>query len=99
MRLLAAYLGFPGVGGIMTRGVADYVRIRQQPTALPEASDPRLAALESVLLGAGSLSSGSLTWMGGSPTTLLSSPSFFDKTLAAVLAMDWLFMAGHISSP
>ena len=43
------YLGFPGVGGVMTRGVADYVRIRQQPTALPETSDPRLAALESAL--------------------------------------------------
>jgi 2-dehydropantoate 2-reductase len=37
----------------MTRGVADYVRIRQQPTALPEASDPRLAALESALSGRG----------------------------------------------
>src|SRR5580693_9226540 len=47
------YLGFPGVGGVMTRGVADYVRIRQQPTALPEASDPRLAALESALSGRG----------------------------------------------
>ena len=43
------YLGFPGVGGVMTRGVTDYVRIRQQPTALPETSDPRLAALESAL--------------------------------------------------
>jgi ketopantoate reductase len=47
------YLGFPGVGGVMTLGVADYVRIRQQPTALPEASDPRLAALESALSGRG----------------------------------------------
>ena len=31
------YLGFPGVGGIMTSGTAEYVRIRQQPTALQEA--------------------------------------------------------------
>jgi 2-dehydropantoate 2-reductase len=47
------YLGFPGVGGVITRGVADYVQIRQQPTALPEASDPRLAALESAMSGRG----------------------------------------------
>ena len=47
------YLGFPGVGGVMNRGVADYVRIRQQPTALPQASDPRLAALETALSGRG----------------------------------------------
>jgi 2-dehydropantoate 2-reductase len=43
------YLGFPGVGGVMTGGTAEYVRIRQQPTALPQASDPRLAALEGAL--------------------------------------------------
>ncbi len=47
------YLGFPGIGGVMTGGTADYVRIRQQPTALQEASDPRLAALESALAGRG----------------------------------------------
>jgi 2-dehydropantoate 2-reductase len=47
------YLGFPGVGGVMASGTADYVRIRQQPTALPAASDPRLAALESALSGRG----------------------------------------------
>ena len=47
------YLGFPGVGGVMTRGVADYVRIRQQPTALPKAADPRLAALEAALSSRG----------------------------------------------
>jgi ketopantoate reductase len=52
------YLGFPGVGGVMTSGTADYVRIRQQPTALQQASDPRLAALESALSRRGSLSSG-----------------------------------------
>jgi hypothetical protein len=42
----------------MTSGTADYVRIRQQPTALQQASDPRLAALESALSRRGSLSSG-----------------------------------------
>jgi ketopantoate reductase len=47
------YLGFPGVGGVMTDGTAEYVRIRQQPTALPETADPRLAAFESVLTGRG----------------------------------------------
>src|SRR5450755_3766513 len=47
------YLGFPGVGGVMTSGTAEYVLIRQQPTALPETSDPRLAALESALSGRG----------------------------------------------
>jgi 2-dehydropantoate 2-reductase len=48
-----AYLGFPGVGGVMSDGTADYVRIRQQPTAFQQSSDPRLAALESALSGRG----------------------------------------------
>jgi len=48
-----AYLGFPGVGGVMTAGTADYVRIRQQPTALQRSPDPRLAALESSLSSRG----------------------------------------------
>lgn len=47
------YLGFPGIGGLMAGGTADYVRIRQQPTALQQSSDPRLAALESALAGRG----------------------------------------------
>ena len=47
------YLGFPGVGGVMADGTADYVRIRQQPTALQEGSDPRLAAFESTLTSRG----------------------------------------------
>jgi 2-dehydropantoate 2-reductase len=47
------YLGFPGVGGVMTSGTADYVRIRQQPTALQQASDSRLAALDSALSSGG----------------------------------------------
>ena len=48
-----AYLGFPGVGGVMTDGTADYVRIRQQPTALQRSPDSRLAALESALSSRG----------------------------------------------
>jgi 2-dehydropantoate 2-reductase len=47
------YLGFPGVGGVMNSGTADYVRIRQQPTALPKTPDPRLAALEAALSSRG----------------------------------------------
>lgn len=42
-------LGFPGVGGVVRDGIAEYVRIRQQPTALQAGSDPRLAELESAL--------------------------------------------------
>ncbi len=48
-----AYLGFPGVGGVMADGTANYVRIRQQPTALQQSPDPRLAALESALSSRG----------------------------------------------
>ena len=47
------YLGFPGVGGVMAAGTAEYVRIRQQPTAFPKAADPRLAALEATLSARG----------------------------------------------
>ncbi len=47
------YLGFPGVGGIMTGGTAEYVRIRQQPTALQETADPRLTAFVSAMTGRG----------------------------------------------
>jgi 2-dehydropantoate 2-reductase len=47
------YLGFPGIGGVLAGGIASYVRIRQQPTALQAAADPRLAALESALGGCG----------------------------------------------
>ena len=47
------FLGFPGVGGVMAGGTADYARIRQQPTALQAARDSRLAALESDLAGRG----------------------------------------------
>jgi 2-dehydropantoate 2-reductase len=42
-------LGFPGVGGVMVDGVAEYVRIPQQPTALETTRDPRLDALEHTL--------------------------------------------------
>jgi 2-dehydropantoate 2-reductase len=42
-------LGFPGVGGVIRDGDAEYVRIRQQPTALPATGDPRLAEVERTL--------------------------------------------------
>jgi 2-dehydropantoate 2-reductase len=42
-------LGFPGVGGVLRDGTADYVRIRQQPTTLQADSGPRLAELEQAL--------------------------------------------------
>jgi ketopantoate reductase len=42
-------LGFPGIGGVIRDGVADYVRVRQQPTALEAGSDPRLVELEAAL--------------------------------------------------
>ena len=47
------YLGFPGVGGVMADGTADYVRIQQQPTALQQSPDSRLTALESALSSRG----------------------------------------------
>jgi hypothetical protein len=42
-------LGFPGIDGVLRDGTADYARIRQQPTALPAVSDPRVAELERAL--------------------------------------------------
>ncbi len=47
------YLGFPGVGGVMAGATAEFVCIRQQPTALQDAADPRLADLESALASRG----------------------------------------------
>jgi 2-dehydropantoate 2-reductase len=35
-------LGFPGIGGTMNDGTAEYVRIKQQPTALEAGDDARL---------------------------------------------------------
>lgn len=42
-------LGFPGVGGVIRDGVAEYARIQQQPTALQAGSDARLAQMERAL--------------------------------------------------
>jgi 2-dehydropantoate 2-reductase len=42
-------LGFPGVGGVLRDGAADYARIRQQPTAIEAGTDPRLAELARTL--------------------------------------------------
>jgi len=47
------YLGFPGVGGVMADGIADYARIRQQRTALQDVADPRLAEFEAALTSRG----------------------------------------------
>jgi 2-dehydropantoate 2-reductase len=47
------YLGFPGVGGTMVDGIAEYAPVRQQPTALQQAPDPRLGALASALSSRG----------------------------------------------
>lgn len=47
------YLGFPGIGGVLANEIASHVRIRQQPTTLQQAADPRLAALASALSGCG----------------------------------------------
>jgi ketopantoate reductase len=45
--------GFPGIGGVLRDGVAEYVRIPQQPTALEAGSDPRLDELEQTLSSRG----------------------------------------------
>jgi 2-dehydropantoate 2-reductase len=45
--------GFPGVGGVLHDGVAEYVRIPHQPTSLEAASDPWLGALEQALGSSG----------------------------------------------
>jgi ketopantoate reductase len=42
-------LGFPGVGGVLRDGTAEYVRIRQQPAALAAGSRPRLDELAHAL--------------------------------------------------
>ena len=39
-------LGFPGVGGVVKAGLAEYVRITQQPTTLDQNPDPRLGQLQ-----------------------------------------------------
>ncbi len=42
-------LGFPGIGGAMMNGVAEYMRIAQQPTTLESCADPAIAAFETAL--------------------------------------------------
>lgn len=46
-------LGFPGVGGVLAEGVAAYVRIKPQPTALEADDDPRLGELASHVMARG----------------------------------------------
>lgn len=43
------FLGFPGIGGVLVDGTAEYVRIPQQPAALESAPDPRLNELAATL--------------------------------------------------
>jgi 2-dehydropantoate 2-reductase len=42
-------LGFPGVGGTISPGVATYYKIAQQPTAIEATDEPRLAVLADAL--------------------------------------------------
>jgi 2-dehydropantoate 2-reductase len=46
-------LGFPGVGGTISAGVATYYPIAQQPTALEATDEPRLAVLADALNAGG----------------------------------------------
>jgi ketopantoate reductase len=45
----ATHLGFPGVGGTIKDGVAEYIRIAQQPTAIEQSPEPRLTELHHAL--------------------------------------------------
>ena len=67
-------LGFPGVGGTISAGVATYYKIAQQPTAI-EATTSRVSrSSQTPLPRAGCQSSALLTWMAGWPITQSSSP-------------------------
>ncbi len=46
-------LGFPGVGGTISAGVATFYKIAQQPTAFEATDEPRLAALADALTARG----------------------------------------------
>ncbi len=46
-------LGFPGVGGTISAGVATYCKIDQQPTGIEATDEPRLAALADALAARG----------------------------------------------
>ena len=47
------YLGFPGVGGTLISGTAEYIRIKPQPSALEAVHDPRLEDVAAHLTGRG----------------------------------------------
>lgn len=49
----AVMLGFPGIGGVLRDGTAEYVRIKPQPTALQVGDDARLAEFAQALSGRG----------------------------------------------
>jgi ketopantoate reductase len=42
-------LGFPGIGGTLRNGVAEYMQIAQQPTTLEACEDPAIATFEAAL--------------------------------------------------
>jgi ketopantoate reductase len=46
-------LGFPGVGGVLAGGIAEYTRIKPQPTALESSEDQHVADLASRLIARG----------------------------------------------
>ena len=46
-------LGFPGVGGTISTGVATYYKIAQQPTAIEASDEPRLEVLADALTAGG----------------------------------------------
>ncbi len=48
-----AHLGFPGIGGSMAGGVAEYVRISQQPTTLEAGGPAAVAWFEAAMSGRG----------------------------------------------
>jgi 2-dehydropantoate 2-reductase len=43
------HLGFPGIGGAIRDGVAEYMRIAQQPTTLESCTDPAIVKFEAAL--------------------------------------------------
>lgn len=46
-------MGFPGIGGTMKAGVAEYALIAQQPTTLEDCADPRLSEFQTALVARG----------------------------------------------
>jgi ketopantoate reductase len=49
----SVWQGFPGVGGVLTDGVSQYVRIDKQPTTIQAGDDPALTAFVAALRSRG----------------------------------------------